>query len=137
MFVIALRRDIPRRPKTAEAVSYPAGVLTLAWLADEDAQMISCALYMLGDLMYGVGSVLFFPQLYSTPAKGNDYHEMLDLDTGNVMEIGHVAEIPAVVLFVVGSVVFVVGALLDLMVLLRSNKREGGGVGEASGLVKK
>jgi len=132
--------------KTAEPVSYPPGVFTMPSLSDEDAQMISCALYMLGDLFYAVGSIFFFPLMYSKQVNGMATAftgSVINMDTGDVVEIGHVAELPAVVLFILGSVIFVAGALIDLLALLRSNKREGGGasggglVDEASGLVKR
>lgn len=56
--------------KTAEPFQPPhKRLLDLWWWSDEDAHMFSCLLYMLGNLLFAVGSVLFFPIVYDPSTK--------------------------------------------------------------------
>jgi len=100
--------------KTREPYHFPpsAGTVALWWWGDEDAQVVSCSLYMLGDLIFAVASVCFFPKI---------------LFAGNLLVEGqYLAERAAIVLLVVGSVVFIAGATIDLLVLLRAPSRVAG-----------
>ena len=73
--------------------------------SDEDYQILSCSLYMIGDVIYAVGTVFFFPKI-------------IIKDHMLVMG-GPIYERAAVILFVIGSVLFIVGAAIDLVVLIR------------------
>lgn len=79
---------------------------TLWWWGHEDAQIYSCALYVVGDVIYSVGSILYFPKIFVK-------------NTNLVLDKSHISEKAAVILFIIGSVVFVIGSTIDLLVLLR------------------
>jgi len=68
--------------------------------SDEEATMLSCSLYVLGNVEFIVGSIFFFPRM---------------LEAG-----GPAIRLSAVWLFVLGSVVFLLGALIDLLVVMRA-----------------
>ena len=72
---------------------------------DEDAHIASCSLYMLGDVIFVIGSIFFFPRTIMSDER--------------VVEGDALFDQAAVALFIVGSVVFVAGAGIDLLVLLR------------------
>ena len=74
-----------------------------AWMmpewTDEAATIASCSLYVLGNVVFIVGSVCFFPR---------------------VIEAGGIAiEMLAVILFILGSALFTTGAIVDLIVIAR------------------
>eukprot|EP00325_Prymnesiales_sp_UTEX-LB-985_P014547 CAMPEP_0174756616 /NCGR_PEP_ID=MMETSP1094-20130205/106844_1 /TAXON_ID=156173 /ORGANISM="Chrysochromulina brevifilum, Strain UTEX LB 985" /LENGTH=204 /DNA_ID=CAMNT_0015962525 /DNA_START=724 /DNA_END=1338 /DNA_ORIENTATION=- len=75
--------------------------LALPWWSDESATIVSCGCYVVGNIVFIVGSVLFFPRI---------------LESG-----GPVVRVLAVVLFVVGSIAFLAGAVIDLLVVRRSD----------------
>ena len=79
----------------------------LGCLGDEEATLVSCALYILGSLIFIVGSVLFFDDVLDALAP-----------TYGVAPVRL-----AVVLFVAGSAVFLLGALIDVIVVVRSDGR--------------
>ena len=79
----------------------------LGCLGDEEATLISCALYILGSLIFIVGSALFFDDVLDALAP-----------TYGVAPVRL-----AVVLFVAGSAVFLLGALIDVIVVVRSDGR--------------
>merc|ERR1719353_2490668 len=68
--------------------------------------MLSCCMYVLGNVTFIVGSVLFFPRILAAG--------------------GPVIRLSAVWLFVLGSVIFFLGALIDLLVVLRAAAAERG-----------
>lgn len=74
--------------------------------SDEEATMLSCAMYVLGNVLFIGGSILFFPRI---------------LEAG-----GPVIRLSAVWLFVLGSAVFLAGAIIDLLVVLRTVSERGG-----------
>ena len=76
----------------------------LGCLGDEEATLVSCALYILGSLIFIVGSVLFFDDVLDALAP-----------TYGVAPVRLAA-----VLFVAGSAVFLLGALIDVIVVVRS-----------------
>ena len=77
----------------------PSRLLLPSW-SDEGATIASCSLYITGNVMYIIGSVCFFPR---------------------VIEIGGwLIELSAVLLFVGGSIVFTLGAIIDLIVVARA-----------------
>lgn len=78
--------------------------------SDEDYQIISCGLYMIGDVIYAVGSVCFFPKII--------------IKDHMLVEGAPLFERAAVILFVIGSVLFILGALVDLAVVLRARPLE-------------
>jgi hypothetical protein len=61
---------------------------TSAW-SDEEATMLSCSLYVLGNVLFIIGSVFFFPRI---------------LEAG-----GPIIRLTAVWLFVLGSCIFLAG----------------------------
>ena len=70
--------------------------------SDEKATLVSCSLYVLGNILFIIGSVFFFPR---------------------IIAIGGIAiEICAVLLFIVGSACFLTGAIVDLVVIARSHR---------------
>jgi hypothetical protein len=74
--------------------------------SDEEATMLSCGAYVVGNVTFIVGSIMFFPRI---------------LEAG-----GPVIRLSAVWLFVLGSCVFLAGALIDLLVVLRAAAAERG-----------
>jgi len=72
--------------------------------SDEEATLLSCGFYVVGNLAFIVGSVLFFPRI---------------LEAG-----GPPVRMSAVLLFVAGSLVFLAGALIDLLVVMRAAAAE-------------
>jgi hypothetical protein len=88
--------------KTSQPLSFkrmPPPLLALPSWSDEAATVASCMLYVVGNLAYIVGSVFFFPRI---------------LEIG-----GEIIRVLAVLLFLIGSVVFTLGALVDLIVVAR------------------
>jgi hypothetical protein len=77
--------------------------------SDEDAAILTCALYMIGNVIFAVGSVFYFPR-------------MIIGRYGALYEGKPLLERAAVVLFMVGSLIFTVGASIDFAVLIRAHK---------------
>merc|ERR1712151_1069859 len=87
--------------KTAKRCMYRGGCIRLACWSDETATVISCLFYVAGNIVFIVGSVLFFPRI---------------LEAG-----GPIIRMMAVVLFLLGSLLFTSGALIDVLVLVRAS----------------
>ena len=83
-------------------VSPPPRYLLPFW-NDEHATVVSCSLYLIGNFMFIIGSVFFFPK---------------------VIQAGGVTiEILAVLLFVGGSALLTVGGIVDYVVIVRAPRR--------------
>lgn len=104
--------------------------LSKRW-SDEDAAILTCALYMIGAIIFAVGSVFYFPK--TIIGRHNAIYEGPPL-----------LEKAAVVLFVIGSIIFTVGASIDMFVLIRAqepyliegtNEQPAGTPNEATSLV--
>ena len=78
----------------------PPSRLVLPFWTDEGATIVSCSLYIAGNLAFIVGSACFFPKV---------------VEAGGIL-----IEMLAVILFVIGSALFLTGALIDLIVLVRA-----------------
>jgi len=87
--------------KTAPIVVYKKRYLQ--W-SDEDATIISCSIYIFGTVVFIVGLVFFLPSVLASTKTSLNW--------------------AAVGLFMVGSACFMVGAIIDLLVLLRVPKSE-------------
>ena len=70
--------------------------------SDEEATMLSCGAYVVGNVTFIVGSIMFFPRI---------------LEAG-----GPVIRLSAVWLFVLGSCVFLAGALIDLLCVQQAGR---------------
>jgi hypothetical protein len=91
-----------RVQKTALPVRFetqPSKLLLPFW-TDEGATIVSCTLYVVGNILFIVGSVCFFPKVIAIG--------------------GEAIELLAVVLFIVGSCLFTTGAVIDLIVIYRA-----------------
>jgi len=82
--------------KTAAVVVY--NQRCLSW-SDEDATIFSCSVYIVGNVIFIISSVLFLPSVLATTKTSMCWS--------------------AVGGFMVGSVCFLLGSLIDLLVLLR------------------
>jgi len=91
--------------KTSSHAAYARSWWTLWWWSDEDVQIFSCSLYMVGNAIFAAGSICFFPKITFLG--------------GVVIEDERLSEYAAAVLFIVGSPIFFVGACTDLLALLR------------------
>ena len=80
---------------------------SLYWWSDEDAQIFSCSLYMAGNAVFAAGSICFFPKITFLG--------------GVVIEDERLSEYAAAVLFIVGSVLFSIGAVADFLALVRDH----------------
>jgi hypothetical protein len=69
--------------------------------SDEEATVLSCWFYVGGNVVFIVGSIFFFPRI--------------------IEAAGDSVEYLAVVLFLLGSVLFIAGAAIDLVVLARAD----------------
>ena len=89
--------------KTAVPMRFvkPPPLLMLPFWTDEGATIISCSLYVVGNVLYIIGSVCFFPKIY--------HH------------FGEPIEWTGAVLFVIGSMLFTKGAVIDIIVLARGS----------------
>ena len=88
--------------KTAEPVVFgpSAPLLALPFWSDEAATIVSCSFYVGGNVVFITGSIFFFPRV---------------LEAG-----GPVIRYSACILFVLGSMLFVLGAFIDVIVLVRT-----------------
>lgn len=126
--------------KTAESSSYPRdSCLNLYCWTDEAAQIVSCSLYMVGNVLFLAGSIFFFPPLY-VASQTLDAHLFVSVPlagavnvTVNVVDDDRFLR-AAVGVFVAGSLFFIIGATIDLLALLRSHRRQPA-VNEASTLM--
>lgn len=84
-------------------------------IMDETFTVASCLLYIVGDCTFTVGSVLFFPVMM----EGGRLRPIL---FKTVVEMGAINYKAAIGLFIVGSIIFMVGSLIDLYVVLRDKK---------------
>jgi len=87
--------------KTEKHYTYRGGPITLSCWSDETATVVSCLFYITGNIVFILGSVLFFPRI---------------LEAG-----GPIIRMTAVLLFLLGSLLFTTGALIDFLVLVRSS----------------
>ena len=94
----------------------------MPWWSDEDTAIASCSSYIAGNIMFMMASAFYFPKMWLfTPQElCADGHE------DYVVEDGYLLERPAVVLFILGSVTFVVGGLIDFLAVLRQHHRREG-----------
>ena len=80
-------------------------------LTDEEAAVLSCILYLFGNALFVMGTLLFFPDILR---RAREFGDGLDVP----LEDG------AVFFFAAGSVVFTLGAGVDLGVVVRYGRRE-------------
>jgi len=103
------------------------------YLSDEMYTIISCSLYILGDIIYAIGSILFFPEQYSVLYNVTALYSFTAL-----YSYQSIAYRPSIILFIVGSIVFLVGSGIDLYVVTRTRRSHEGlpSVSESSGLIR-
>jgi len=98
------------------------------YLSDEMYAIISCSLYILGDVIYAIGSILFFPHniLLQTPT-----------NLTAVFSYEAIAYRSSIILFITGSIIFLIGSSIDLYVVARTRHSHQGlpSVSESSGLI--
>jgi len=98
------------------------------YLSDEMYTIISCSLYILGDVIYAIGSILFFPHniLLQTPT-----------NLTAVFSYEAIAYRSSIILFITGSIIFLIGSSIDLYVVARTRHSHQGlpSVSESSGLI--
>lgn len=80
-------------------------------VSDEAATISSCTLYLIGNGVFIVGALLFFPQVLEAAAR-------FSVGLDNTMSDG------AVGFFAIGSILFLCGALIDLGVVVRTGIRK-------------
>jgi hypothetical protein len=93
-----------RKTSTPLVFRTAPSTLSLPWWTDEGATIVSCGCYVLGNIVFIAGSVMFFPRV--------------------LLSGGDPVRVTAVVLFVFGSFLFLGGAAIDLLVVLRAGTME-------------
>tara|TARA_B100000795_G_scaffold254322_1_gene225123 strand:- start:957 stop:1604 length:648 start_codon:yes stop_codon:yes gene_type:complete len=83
-------------------------------LTDEEAAVLSCVLYLVGNALFVMGTLLFFPDILR---RAREFEVGWDVPLEN----------GAVFFFAAGSVVVTLGAGVDLGVVVRSGRREQAG----------
>lgn len=78
----------------------------LYWWSDEDSQIFSCSMCMVGNVLFAAGSICFFPKMAFVG--------------GYVIEDERLSTVAATFCFIIGSAFFVAGAMVDLLVLVRA-----------------
>jgi len=96
--------------KTSAHHAFPRRWWALYWWSDEDAQIFSCSLYMVGNAVFAAGSICFFPKI--------------SFLGGVVIEDERLSEIAAAVLFIVGSPLFLIGSTVDLLTYARDDSEK-------------
>jgi len=99
------------------------------YLSDEMYTIISCSLYILGDIIYAIGSILFFPDQFGI---------LTSYNVTALVSYRAIAYQSSIILFIVGSIVFLVGSGIDLYVVTRTRRSHEGlpSVSESSGLIR-
>ena len=96
-----------------QAHQMPSLLRRVCWLtlSDEEATVLSCVLYLVGNTLFVCGTLLFFPDILR---RAREFEVGWDVPLEN----------GAVFFFASGSVVFTLGAGVDLGVVVRSGRRE-------------